>query len=363
MEATPRAENINSLAEEMKAFLESKEGVKGLVDSGITKIPSFFIRPADSMDATLAAPHLQIPEIDLKGFEGERRREIVDAIRDAAQTWGFFRMVNHCVPIPTMENMIDAIRQFHEQPQDVKKAWYSRNESGQRLTDCNTNIKAAAWRDTLALEFPDGEINEQAIPQVCRKATSEYMKHMVQLKDTLSELISEALGLRRHYLASIKCMKRALIQCHYHPPCPQPELTLGTSTHTDPSFLTILLENNIDRLQVLHQDQWVNVPHRHGYLIANIGDFLQIVSNDKFKSATHRVLAGSVGPRISAACCFAPMPALKDKPYGAAEELVTADNPPIYKRTSLHQYLSCYKLNGKDARLVLPHFKNSCHVE
>ncbi|XP_039027963.1 1-aminocyclopropane-1-carboxylate oxidase homolog 5-like [Hibiscus syriacus] len=141
------------------------------------------------MDATLAAAHLQIPEIDLKGFESERIREIVHAIRDAAQTWGFFRIVNHGVPVPTMENMIDTTRQFHEQPQDVKKARYSRNESGQRLIDSYTNIKAAAWRDTLALEFPDGDINEQAISQVCRKATSEYMKHLLQLKETLSELI------------------------------------------------------------------------------------------------------------------------------------------------------------------------------
>ncbi|KAL4339926.1 hypothetical protein GQ457_08G007950 [Hibiscus cannabinus] len=358
MGGCPRAEN--PCAEDLKAFLESREGVKGLVDSGITKIPSFFIRspetfsPNSSSDATLAA-QLQIPIIDLKGAESE----IVEAIRDAAQTWGFFRMVNHGVPISTMENMIDAIRQFHEQPLEVKKAWYSRNESGQKIVNCNTNTKGAAWRDTLALEFPDGDINEQAIPQVCRKATNEYMKYIIPLKETLSELISEALGLRRDYLASNESMKRALIQCHYHPPCPQPELTLGTASHTDPSFLTILLENNIDGLQVLHQDQWVDVPHRHGHLIAVIGDFLQIVSNDKFRSVSHRVLSGRVGPRISAACCFAPTPALKDKPYGAAEELVSSENPPIYKPTSLHQYLSCYRLNGKDNRLVLPHFKIS----
>ncbi|KAK8545787.1 hypothetical protein V6N12_026607 [Hibiscus sabdariffa] len=174
MEGKPRAEN-NSRAEEMKAFLESREGVKGLVDAGITEIPSFFIHPAEtfspddaSMDATLAA-QLLVPEIDLQGFGRERRREIVDAIRDAAQSWGLFRIVNHRVPIPTTENMIDAIRHFHEQPQEVKKAWYSRNGSGQTVYDVNNkNWKAAAWRDTVAFEFPDGEINEQFIPQVCR---------------------------------------------------------------------------------------------------------------------------------------------------------------------------------------------------
>ncbi|KAK8620577.1 hypothetical protein V6N13_067048 [Hibiscus sabdariffa] len=184
MGGSPRAEN--PCAEEMKAFLESREGVKGLVDSGITSIPSFFIRspetfsPNSSSDATLAA-QLQIPIIDLKGAESECRKEIVEAIRDAAQTWGFFRMVNHGVPISTMENMIDAIRQFHEQPQEVKKAWYSRNESGQRLVDYHTNTNGAAWRDTLALEFPDGDINEQAIPQVCRYLLDNSSSHSYTL--------------------------------------------------------------------------------------------------------------------------------------------------------------------------------------
>ncbi|KAL4340320.1 hypothetical protein GQ457_08G007970 [Hibiscus cannabinus] len=372
MEGKPRAEN-NSRAEEMKAFLESREGVKELVDAGITEIPSFFIHPAETFspdDASLAA-QLLVPEIDLQGFERERRREIVDAIRDAAQSWGLFRIVNHRVPIPATENMIDAIRHFHEQPQEVKKAWYSRNGSGQTVYDVNNkNWKAAAWRDTVAFEFPDGEINEQAIPRVCRlktddslnlsvNATSEYMKYILQLKETLSELLSEALGLRTDYLASIQSMTAALLACHYHPPCPQPELTLGASSHTDAAFLTIVLEENIGGLQVLHQNQWVDVPNRHGYLTVIIGDLLQIVSNDKLKSATHRVLAGRVGPRISTACFFSPPPALQEKPYGPAEELVTAENPPIYKRTIPNQYLSYFMSNGKDGRLVLPHFKIS----
>ncbi|KAF5192284.1 hypothetical protein FRX31_018129 [Thalictrum thalictroides] len=41
---------------------------------------------------------------------------------------------------------------------------------------------------------------------------------------------------------------------------------------------------------VLHQYQWVNVPPMPGALVINIGDLLQLVSNDIFKSSEHRIL-------------------------------------------------------------------------
>ena len=58
---------------------------------------------------------------------------------------------------------------------------------------------------------------------------------------------------------------------------------MGTSKHTDIDFLTILLQDQIGGLQVLHQNRWVDVPPLHGSLVVNIGDIMQ-VSDVKRKS-------------------------------------------------------------------------------
>ncbi|KAL3517677.1 hypothetical protein ACH5RR_020266 [Cinchona calisaya] len=358
-------------AKEVEAFEETKAGVKGLVDSGVVKIPKFFIQTPASATANKTTNGdrddllLQIPAVDLQGIgshdDGARRKMAVDKIRRAAETWGFFRIINHGVPVSVMDGILNATRRFHEQPKEDKMHLYSRDGSKKvRFFTINGPFQennVANWKDTLAFNFPDDLVDDQHLPLVCRKQVAEYMEHMIKLRDVLSELLSEALGLSKDYLARIQCMKSTYLSCLYYPPCPEPDLAVGVFKHSDAIFLTILAQDNQGGLQVLHQDQWVDVLPVPGTLLANIGDLMQIISNDKFKSVEHRVLARSVGSRVSTACFFFPSSTHLFKPYGPIKELLSETKPPLYREVSNTEYTTTYLKNARHRIATLPLFK------
>lgn len=108
-----------------------------------------------------------------------------------------------------------------------------------------------------------------------REMMIEYSKEVMKLGKLLFELLSEALGLNTNHLKDMDCTNSLLLLGHYYPPCPQPDLTLGLTKHSDNSFLTILLQDHIGGLQVLHDQYWVDVPPVPGALVVNVGDLLQ----------------------------------------------------------------------------------------
>ena len=94
---------------------------------------------------------------------------------------------------------------------------------------------------------------------------------VMKLGLTISELLSEALGLKPNHLKDMGCVEGLYVLGHYYP-----DLTLGLTKHSNDTFLTILLQDQIGGLQVLYQNQWVDVIPIPGSLVVNLGDKMQV---------------------------------------------------------------------------------------
>ncbi|KAL8140051.1 hypothetical protein V2J09_006072 [Rumex salicifolius] len=349
--------NQDERKSEVEAFDNTKTGVKGLVDSGISKLPRIFINnhataPSSSMQPpNRSSSNAAIPIIDLHGT----RSKVVEEIKLASEEWGFFQVVNHGIPVSIQEKMLNGVRSFHEQDEEMKKPYYSRDETKKfkyYSTIAPFTAPVADWRDSFSCIFGPDRVDPLHFPEVCRDIILEYTEQVKKLGTVLLELFSESLGLKSDHLKKMECGDAMYVQAHYYPACPEPELAIGTNSHADTDFFTVLLQDNTGGLQVLHHNHWVDVHPLPDALVINVGDLLQLVTNDQFKSVKHRVLTLGVGPRISIACFFRThlnRPVEKCRLYGPIKELLTQDNPPIYKETTITDYLNSFFGKGLDS--------------
>lgn len=91
------------------------------------------------------------------------------------------------------------------------------------------------------------------------------------------------------------------------------DIDVGIGSHTDMQCFTLLWQDESGGLEVLlpQKDsskgdsdsdpiyEWVGATPRPGTLVVNIADFLQRLSNDKFRSTVHRVYNRKSGARYS----------------------------------------------------------------
>ncbi|XP_060215883.1 1-aminocyclopropane-1-carboxylate oxidase homolog 1-like [Lycium barbarum] len=347
---------------ELIDFDNTQAGVKGLVDARVTKVPRIFYTPKDAYSNDPEKTQFKIPVLDLDCISKNpvQRKEIVEKIRNASEVWGFFQVVNHGIPQSVLEEMLNGVRRFYEQDIEVKKQWYTRDPSKRVVYNSNFDLFSTAsanWRDTTYCSMAPKAPTADELPEACRDILIEYSDQVKKLGYSLFELLSEALGLNPSYLNDMGCSEGLAVLCHYYPACPEPELTLGASKHSDSDFLTVLIQDHIGGLQVLNKNHWVDVPPVPGALVVNVGDLLQLITNDKFKSIAHRVLTSRVGPRVSVACFFTTGHSLSSRVFGPIQELLSEDNPVRYRETTVKEYSVHYDATGIGGKSPLSDFR------
>ena len=103
---------------------------------------------------------------------------------------------------------------------------------------------------------------------------------------------------------------------------------LGVNPHTDAGALTLLLQDDQPGLEVLRDGVWHVVEPRRDALVVNIGDIVQVWSNDRYTAALHRGRVSADAERFSAPFFF--NPAYRTW-YAPLVSTVDADHPARYR--------------------------------
>ncbi|KAH6824337.1 2-oxoglutarate and oxygenase superfamily protein [Perilla frutescens var. hirtella] len=333
--------------------------VQHLSDSGIRVIPDRYVKkPSDrpSLGGGSAGAEANIPVIDMAGLysgDASLRRRTAALIDDACREWGFFQVVNHGVSHELLARSREVWREFFQLPlaekQKLANSPATYEGYGSRL-GVSEGI-SLDWSDYFFLHYLPVELrNEEkwpTLPVTCRELVAKYSREVVELCGKLMKIFASNLGLREDYLLEAFGGDEELGACmrvNYYPKCPQPDLTLGLSAHSDPGGMTVLYpDENVSGLQVRRGNTWITVKPVPNAFIVNLGDQLQILSNENYKSVEHRVIVNSAKERVSLAFFYNPKGENVIKP---AEELVTTEQPSRYPPTTFNEYRLYIRMKG-----------------
>ncbi|TVU08352.1 hypothetical protein EJB05_41755, partial [Eragrostis curvula] len=354
-------------ASALAAFHDTRAGVRGLVESGVTAVPPIFLMPATASPwSSSPAPTtaFAIPVVDLS----LPRSDTVELARAAATSFGLFHVTNHGVHPGTVDAAVAAVRAFHEQPATARSVFYSATSAGAVAYSTIPNptpqrgqtaaFPVMPWRDSLIVNFESGDDSAEPddLPPVCRDALLEYYRCMTRFRKKMAALLSEALGLPSERLEQAFQVKGLVMVCHYYPPCPEPLRVVGARDHTDASLFTVLAQDDVGGLQV-RLDQGGGDGHGDWVDVAPVSGALLVVSNDEYKSVEHRVVIKSPQDvRISIAIFFRPAKWGESDFFGSLPELVTEGRPALYRSLTSSE-LRSYRKELGHARPSLHRFK------
>ena len=105
--------------------------------------------------------------------------------------------------------------------------------------------------------------------------------------------------------------------------------------HTDPNILTLLLQDMTGGLQAKSKEEgWIDVPPEEGTIVVNMGDTMQVWTNDQYVAAMHRVVPRTTQVRFSTPYFYNPLREAILEPIKAL-----SNQKPKYKAFAWKDYI------------------------
>ncbi len=256
-----------------------------------------------------------LPVLDLAALE--RGGDALRALDDVCAEWGAFHLVGHGVSPATQAEALAQMRAFFALPVAAKRAiertetnpwgWFDRELTKNRrdwkeIFDFGPPIARgplAGSQPQFPAELPDFRAFLEGWFATC---------HALSLRAL--DVCARALGAPPAALRSAFAPEHtSFLRLNFYPPCPAPaphdlaldgDGELGIRHHTDSGALTILLHDAHPGLQVWQGGSFRLVRPLPGAFVVNLGDILQVWSNDRWRAPLHRVIAHADRQRISA---------------------------------------------------------------
>lgn len=240
-----------------------------------------------------------LPMVDLAPFftqdDSDGVARATEAVREACLTHGFFRVVNHGVPAELMARALELSPVFFALPDDEKAK--ARQAEGTAAP-----FRAGYFRAPVPAHSPDKHefvlvfdpklgFNEYpAEPAGFREAVEECYAKLTELGLLLQDVLNECMGLPPGFLRGYNGDRSFdFMAVHHYFPGTEEENS-GLNAHEDGSCISFVIQDGAGGLDVLKDGDWVPAEPVEGSIIVNIGDLIKVLSNNKFKSPTHRVV-------------------------------------------------------------------------
>ncbi|MEH6568867.1 MAG: 2OG-Fe(II) oxygenase family protein [Halioglobus sp.] len=261
------------------------------------------------------------------------------ALDNACRTWGAFELVGHPVSQAQRSALSEAMHGFFGKTKKQKNHVARTEANPWGYYDSELTRETQDWKEIYDYGLADGPDKQPQwtdAPTGFEKTLSEHFALCEKMSFDLLGAIAENLGATvTETCAFFRPNHTSFLRLNYYPPCPSPafpmddapatEGFLGVNPHTDAGALTLLLQEQRSGLEIFHQGGWLRISG--GALVVNIGDIIQVWSNDRYTAPLHRAAANCQMERFSAPFFFNPKYKTQYQPLPAT---IDSDHPPRY---------------------------------